>query len=123
MIKPELVSWKPRNWGYNIKELVQWTQAFFQRGLRGWAQEDTWDMGEYLIGIIIPMLKELQFANGCPMNVTQEKWEKILNEMIEGFEAWRKLRDDPFREDGHALKKKKNKGFKLFVKYFDNLWS
>ena len=81
---------------YNLKK-IKW---FFQRGSRGWADCDWWDMSGYLIGIILPMLKELrEYQHGYPgigNADTPEKWDAILDQMILGFGAGKRVSDDEY---------------------------
>ncbi len=128
---------------YNLKK-VKW---FFQRGRRGWADCDWWDMGGYLVGIILPMLKELQqYQHGYPGYGdadTPEKWDAILEQMILGFEAGERVsKDEYFMETNADIltrkptqdevktwgKKSKadqkifNDGLKLLTKWYWALW-
>lgn len=123
---------------------VKW---FLQRGRHGWADCDWWDISGYLIDIIIPMLKELkEKQHGYPGTEnadTPEKWDAILNEMILGFEAGKRVSDDEYyletnadilsreptseevkmwgeksREDQKIF----HHGMKLFNKWYWSLW-
>lgn len=91
---------------------------------------DTWDMNTSLAKIILPMLKQLKEAkNGYPSNLTEKKWDSILDEMIWSFEQ---LLDDnsdeKFWTDGidwdglRAHNAKIDKGLALFGKYYRNMW-
>ena len=130
---------------YNIKK-IKW---FFQRGKRGWADCDWWDMHSYLVQIITPMLKELKENNcgypGYEEASTPEKWESLLGEMIEGFEAasrviendyYKEISGDSIEAITHAPREEilkwsemasnDQKLFrqksKIFIKWFFNLW-
>ena len=127
---------------YNIRK-IQW---FIQRGKRGWADCDWWGMDYYLISIILPMLKELKKnQHGHPADLTEEKWNKILDEMVEGFEAAERALNDEyvdkfqpnwFESNEKLTKETLNKcleetikdqkifkeKMKVFVKYFFGLW-
>uniref|UniRef100_A0A6M3L9K3 Uncharacterized protein n=1 Tax=viral metagenome TaxID=1070528 RepID=A0A6M3L9K3_9ZZZZ len=73
---------------------IKW---FFQRGKRGWADCDWWGMDYYLVSIILPMLKELKTnQHGHPCEVTEEEWNNILSEIIEGFEAADRVLKDEY---------------------------
>jgi len=130
---------------YNLKRL-KW---FYQRGKRGWADCDWWSMDYYLAGIIIPMLKELK-ANtisypGVRDASTPEKWDALLDEMIEGFEAAQRVLEDEYYKEvsGDSIEAIRNatpgeirkwgelnladqklfyKNGKLFIKWFFDLW-
>ena len=111
---------------------------------------DTWSMDHTLAPIILPMLVQLKATNhGYPSGLTEKKWDSIMDEMIWSFEQ--KCRDDwesdyyEYREMGpeeskdpnslfrlklvwedregqKAHQKRMTNGFKLFGKYYENLW-
>ena len=111
---------------------------------------DTWSMDHTLAHIILPMLVQLKATNhGHPGSLTEAKWNDIMDEMIYAFEQ--KCRDDwesdyyEYREMGpeeskdpdslfglklvwedregqKAHQKRMTNGFKLFGKYYQNLW-
>jgi len=128
----------------NISYFFKWLKWCLQRGFRGWADCDWWSMDYYLIDIIIPMLKTLRDNQmGHPCDLTEEQWVEKLNEMIEGFEAGKRVLDDEYYEivspdfpEKDATRKEvlewgrmnmadqkifKQK-MKIFIKYFFNLW-
>jgi hypothetical protein len=103
---------------------------------------DTWSMDDTLAPIILPMLKQLQETkHGYPGNLTEQEWDDILDEMIWAFEE--KCKDDwqdqyygpHIPNDGgignfewidrDGLEKHQERmsnGFRLFGKYYENLW-
>ena len=110
---------------------------------------DTWSMDHTLSHIVLPMLVQLKATNhGYPANLTEKKWDGIINEMIWAFEQ--KCRDDwegdyyeyrelgPEEDKGDSMfglklvwedkegsaahQQRMTNGFKLFGKYFENLW-
>lgn len=67
---------------------------------------------------------------GTPFGLTQEKWEEIVNSMIEAFklmiieedkERWL-LSDKERKQLSKNRQKKINYGLRLFIKYYHNLW-
>jgi hypothetical protein len=106
---------------------------------------DTWSMDCTLAMIIHPMLVQLKATtHGYPSDLTEERWNEILDEMIWAFEQ--KCRDH-WEDDyyGDYVEDQKNgsmvgsfkwidhkglkthqermtNGFKLFGKYYENLW-
>jgi hypothetical protein len=99
--KPAYTRWfySPQSFWGNIVSTVYWVKHSWQRAFRGWADCDWWSMDSYLIAIIIPMLKELKkHQHGYPgygQASTRRKWDNLLDQMIEGFEAGdRVARDD-----------------------------
>lgn len=106
--------------------------------------QDTWNMDNTLALIIHPMLVQLKATtHGYPSSLTEERWNEILDEMIWAFEQkidedwtdqyYGPLVDDPNGLMGQdfewvdidGLKKHQERmtaGFKLFGKYYENLW-
>ena len=121
-----------------------------QRVKRGYADEDVWDMNNWFIETVVPMLKQLkQEKHGYPCDMTEKEWDDILDEMIFNFteldedtcsmqnEYWEKYYNSPDNEEKEELRKKwlkraeeinkyqndcKNKAFELFSKHFWSLW-
>jgi len=115
------------NFRYHFRR-VKW---FYQRGRRGWADCDWWGVDDYLVGIILPMLKQLkEYEHGYPgygKASTPEKWDKLLDEMIEGFEAAKRITDDNYNlttylVDFEADRKLFEKKARIFIKWFFHLW-
>ena len=142
LIKPYLGPWKnPGWWWNNIIELWRWSKSFINRGLYGYANRDVWDMSYYLVPIILSMLKHLKKnQHGHPANITEGEWNVILNEMILGFEAGKRVCNDEYyletgfpeiRFDGDVQEWQKSeeedlelfhKGMILFDPWFFALW-
>jgi hypothetical protein len=108
---------------------------------------DTWSMDETLAPIILPMLKQLkETKHGAPWTAVEdvpthlrptaeevleytkdattdehffERWDWVLDEMIHAFEQ--KCTDDWVEQDVEEQKRISN-GFRLFGKYYENLW-
>jgi len=94
-------------------------KSFFQRGYRGWADEDTWDFDYYLAKVIINGLKHLKkYSNGI------EPTPEILDKIIEGFDCAILLVDEPGLDHQEKIfaEQIKNEGFDLFKKYFNYIW-
>jgi hypothetical protein len=104
---------------------------------------DTWSMDSTLSLLIHPMLVQLKATqHGHPANMTEQEWNEILDEMIWAFEQ--KCRDDwesdyyEYEDDNterfglklvwedragaKAHQERMSNGFKLFGKYYENLW-
>lgn len=76
---------------------------------------DTWSMDHTLAHIILPMLKQLKATNhGHPSELTEQEWDEIQNKMIWSFEQ--KIKDE---DDDHA---RMAEGFRLFGRFYQNLW-
>lgn len=88
---------------------------FFQRGFRGYGDNDTWDFGHYLATIIIGGLKQFKkYYHGS------KPTKKELNIIIKGFEANLKMMNDPRKYK--KLLPTFHKGMDLFKKYFNYFW-
>jgi hypothetical protein len=130
----------PRDFFYDLK-------AELQRGKRGWAVKDTWNLGNYLNKVIIESMTYFRDnPNTYPCDMTPEKWKKILNKIIRAFElqkdekiGWFVEPDKFKRSDYNEIKKKLIRGsmyrpatkkecqeyfegWNLFRKHFDDLW-
>lgn len=85
-------------------------------------ESDLWNLDTTLSVIIYHAIKQFREMErwGGPANLTEEKWEKILQEMEEGFHilAYQSYDFDVYDD----LKPKSEKAMKLFCKYFHHLW-
>ena len=132
---PKYNYWLDRLFGWNPKQKISVRID----------KHDTWSMDHTLAHIILPMLVQLKENNhGYPSGLTEKKWDDIMDEMIWAFEQ--KLRDNweddyygPYIEsedkgelfgrfewvDDEGRQKHQERmtnGFKLFGKYYENLW-
>jgi len=119
----ENIKWFPiRLW---TKIEYKWEDfiAFFQRGKRGFADKDVWNFDYYLAGVILGGLKMLKkYQTGYPPKLSYQAWDKILDEMIEGFEA--RLNCESYEEFlSNEVDKKLNRSLQLFAQYFGSLWT
>lgn len=72
---------------YRVKDFFKYLPRkikwFYQRGKRGYSDNDVWDLDYWFLNVIVPMLKQLNKSNiSYPANLTMEEWHKILNKMI-----------------------------------------
>ena len=116
-------------------------KSFFQRGFRGWADEDTWGFDLYLAKIISQGLKHLKKCQlGCPKDIcnkydnrkdlTQKQKDKLmikewkikLDMIIRGFEIVPKLFEEKkyIKKEGYIYEFER--GVDMFKKYFLDLW-
>ncbi len=119
-----------------IKNIPSEIKYFIQRGKNGYAENDVWSLDSYLSRVISQSIRDLaKISHGYPDNPFSKnqgfknfgEWKKTLNKIVDGFEAGIRLREEFFElSKRHHLRKKlehKNKkGWKLFQKYFMNLW-
>ena len=132
------------NWGPNATK--RGIIHFIQRGARGWADEDTWSLDDYLTRVIIGSVRHImESVHGCPMSLCEDgdvdagvkKWNVILYDIVIGFEAskllkaldysWWEYRDRKQTDRSKAreaeLIRVRDKGMALFVEYYDALWT
>ena len=110
-----------------------------QRFKKGYSDRDVWEMRDWFVRTVKPMLRELSAkAYNYPEEVGEEQWREILLEMAELLEimdlwddaAARKragLAADDNSQDVTQLinaekEKAKNRFFFLFNKWFYDLW-
>ena len=87
----------------------------------GFDERETWDLDSVFLAWIYPRLKMFREVNNChPAKMTMEEWNKILDEMIEGFEC--SLKDNHVTADDSVIREKLQKALKLFAEYFNALW-
>ena len=90
---------------------------------------DTWSMDHTLAPIILPMLIQLKATqHGHPADLTEQEWDDVLDEMIYAFDC-KANKDEVYMrfdiKDRDAMHKEQDRisnGFRLFGKYYENLW-
>ena len=135
-----------------IKYLPREIKWFFQRGIRGYADCDCWAIDEWFDRVVIPMIQSLkENKHGYPVDMTEELWNIELERMIYYFtesteegcsekNEYENIYDSiiwgEFTDNNEIVKKyldretqidkykynMKQKGLRLFAKYFYNLW-
>lgn len=104
-----------------MKDRINSIKWFIQRGKRGWADCDTWSLDWYLSEWMPKAIRHLKdTSNAHPPTMTFRQWKYILELIARGFEADFKMKDEII--DDKRLQKRKERGLKLFIKYYDNLW-
>lgn len=113
---------------YLLKDII----AFIQRGKRGWADCDLWNLDEYLMSWLPSALRNLaENHSGHPCGLTNKKWTSILNKMADGFggvgESEKlyfngKINIKDCMENEKLEAKHLQKSLELFSKYFTSLW-
>lgn len=102
----------PIRWLDMLPRRIYW---FFQRGYRGFGDNDTWDFDYYLATVISQGLKHLKKYSHSA-KPSQEEFDI----MIKAFEINIEMMNNPLHYE--ELKPKFDKGFELFHKYFNYLW-
>lgn len=128
-----------------LREWKRQTRWAYQRVFRGWDDRAVWSMDYHLSKVIGEMVRELQDIKcGVPMGmfeglpyenennysysdesvkIAEERWDKILNDIAEGFEGYVKIDDlETYEEMERAYGKFFDETFELFKKHYRNLW-
>ena len=128
--------------------MIKQIKFFIQRGRRGYADCDVWNVHSYLSDLLPKMLRQLSVGYGCPSDLYDKKatnnechkWTEIIEEIAQGFEAaqfldkmkYHKWVDSKTSKGAKTLeidyeslenaRKKLDRGLELFKKYYLNLW-
>jgi hypothetical protein len=95
-----------------------WSQ---ERKERGFDSTELWNLDSTISRFILPRLKEFRRKIiGTPSLLSEEEWEKILDEMIIAFELI--IREEPSYDWNEKETDQVNKGLDLFREYFFHLW-
>lgn len=116
-----------------LKDLKFELKMKYQRFKRGYADIDTWNLDGFIEETFRKMLMQFRDeCNGYPPNLTPEKWEKILTEMIfllgeMSEETCSKKTDinstvEEIQEKWDYMTKCKDKFYNLMKKYHYQLW-
>ena len=103
-----------------VKDTYRDLRKRCQRFKRGYAWSDVWDMDQWFIEMIRPMLIHLR-DNGIsyPMEFnSRDEWCTVLDEMINCLE----FMDECNMLTLEIVQSNKNRFFELFSMYFYNLW-
>lgn len=117
-----------RGWRYVSEDFWRELKWKWQRAQRGYSDSDRWDLDSYLSGWLPQALREMKNGMSYPgwgEASTSKKWAKILEDMAKGFDAHRILSEEMIDQTtarGKKLVAQKEKGMKLFVEWFNNLW-
>lgn len=91
-----------------------------QRKENGFDDTETWSLKTTIAKFTLPRLKwfkERHFDHPC--DITFEKWDEILDNMIFSFEYYAKDEWEPISNEDF---KRVEKGMKLFSEYYGDLW-
>ena len=124
-----------------IREIPIKVKWFLQRGRRGFAECDVWNLQNYLSNLIASSVRELkEIQSGIPDEIwikgktekrATSEWDTILERIIISFESLRdidKISDMEMFDAKESAKiykqveKDAQVGLKLFIKYFNSLW-
>ena len=92
----------------------------------GFSDSETWGLDSVIVEFVLPRLirfKEIHngFPGGCDM--TEQKWEEILDKMIFAFEFYSMKDDWSENKPGFDLDYQEyEEGMRLFAKWLPHLW-
>ena len=127
----KIIDWLEENIWWKIERIWEWPREqfselkwFFQRGKRGWSDSDLWSLDGYLSSWLPAALKQLkEYKHSYPCNLTEKKWDKILDQMIEAFKIDDKIGLMEYKEKEYKkLDKIRRKGLELFIEHYSDLW-
>ena len=105
---------------YKLEDWMNEVKWAWQRAFRGYDDRLFWDMSEYIDPLIVAHCKHLrENAVGHPTDLTEKKWNKVLDTIILG------MREEPdWRTEKEYFKywKEREKALVLLAFYCDYLW-
>lgn len=105
-------------WGREIK----WA---WQRVFRGWDDTVVWSIDMHL-NVMLPQWLRVLRDNGMgvPCGMSETEWHDILNRMIAGFEAGKRLDEWKWSDNDEwkQLESQLDEALKLLVEYYRALW-
>jgi hypothetical protein len=110
--------WK-NHWLVNPSKLIFRTKCAYQRVVRGWDDTAVWSVDYWLDDMMPAILRKLkedkhgvpmEMFDGLPMNdegyhsepemeIASARWDVVLDKMIAGFEASRRVKDGTYEEE------------------------
>lgn len=114
---------KSLNTFQKIKELIKTPRQrkfFYQRFIRGFSDDDLWNLDKTIAEFILPRLKRFkEIQCGHPSEMTEKEWKETLDKMIYAFEETK----NQFTPISEQYKRDKiREGLKLFIYYYEGLW-
>lgn len=128
---------------YRIQNALDNLHARYQRSKRGYSYGNVWNMFDWFMTTVKPMLIHLRdHGIGVPLDLyldgednERKAWEDILTEMIEcldnmneeqiydKYDLWGKHKTkNNYEYVNDLMNTNKDRFFKLFSKYFYDLW-
>lgn len=119
--KTKEMEWRCRAPLYISKKDKRYKKYVNQLKKRGFSDTETWCLFSVVSEFVLPRLKRFrEINNGYPANLTEEKWNEIIDSMILAFELC--IKDDNGDFMKNEDREKVEQGLKLFGEYFQHLW-
>lgn len=98
---------------------IKW---FIQRGRRGWADCDTWDLDTYLARVIAESVDRLrQYTVSMPVGTTPARWDRKLRRIAAAYQRHLDRSESlTFAVDSHDEAQRHEMG--LLIRHFPGLW-
>ena len=103
----------------------RWEKYKEQRMLRGFDNSELWNLDNTIAKFIYPRLQAFRENNNSyPHGMSEKKWHGILDDMIKAFYslAYVDTMSLPNVTDMEKENAMREKGLKLFAKWFQHLW-
>ena len=127
---------------YHIQNALNDFRRRCQRFRRGYSWSDVWNMYDWFMRTVKPMLLHLYYNHaGVPMEFENnpDAWKEVLNEMITCLEMmdkdnvyaflgfcelddYKRMTKEDRENVYRVMEENKNRFFELFSKYFYDLW-
>lgn len=106
---------------FDIFLIKRWFKHQYQTLTRGFSDKETWSLDWTIAKFVLPRLKRFKkLNNGFPHGMTEQSWEKALDDMIYSMEIYSKglWSHNPDEVNWKRVKR----GTTLFGKHFRDLW-
>jgi hypothetical protein len=127
-INPFHSDYKGARFRYRASSIVNEFKLAFQRALYGYDNAELWNMDESFVSRYRAIIEHLGVtAMSHPGELTEEQWKRILLRMIElldimGIDEFKVGFPDLILEAAKKKNKAKDQFFRLFSKWFWDLW-
>ena len=127
MPKGLVSEWSCKNPLYINKDDKRYEKHAKQLKTNGFSDSETWSLDSVICKFVLPRLIRFKtLNNGFPGNLTSEKWDAILDQMIFAFEWSLNCEEDKYDKLTEEEKKtnwlRYEVGMQQFAKYFRDLW-
>jgi hypothetical protein len=125
--------WRLRNTYWEVSRYIKYIpdniKNTYQRSRQGWGERDLWDFDFYVAEFMETALSQYKIDSlGHPVDLTEQEWNDIINEIIYGFRQYRiwwenvgTLTPEEEVESWNELNRMLERSFYLWGKYFYNL--